>query len=182
MRSSRVKENYEFNTEIWVVSVLNTGSKLGGHAMIVVEGIQRNSHSLYDQLFIGQYDIRATLDEFQDSSLNSKGKITEIKCHEGFEYKREYKMYTSKCHYVTPLKAKEMIASIKEDQAVCERASHGKGDYPSFQYLGTNHLLSETNMGDNCASWCLKKLAIAGIGDGSGKSKPEKVAGGCLIL
>ena len=55
-----------------------------------------------------------------------------------------------------------------------------------YQKLGKSHFLvgffGDSEDGDNCTGWCLEKLAVAGIGDGTGKPKPAKQAGQCLIL
>jgi len=183
------KKDYEFTTDRWLVTVLNTGSPFAGHAMIVVEGMESKIPNFFEQqLFVGQYDINALLevDESSTVNINRKGKITTVRCFETNQYTREYKQYTSRSEYVTSVQAKAMIASIKEDRDVCESAQRGECEFPNFQLVGSNHFLSELDMGDNCASWCLKKLAVAGIGDGSGLSKPEVVARGweglCVIL
>lgn len=179
---SKVKSNYEFDEETWVVSVVNTGDKLPGHAIIVVEGIKLLDERGAKSAFITQYDIQAALfpNEMQDSVLNKKGYIKEIRI---FETSRDYKLYQSKSHYALPEKVKDMIASIEADKIICERASKNEPNYefPSYQLYGEGFFGSK-GKGDNCAGWCDKKLALAGIGNGTGKPKPKVVASRCIIL
>lgn len=184
MPRSTVNNKYEFNSTIWVISVLNKGSKLGGHATIVVEGLQNNPMGFHNELFVGQYDINAVPFEDQKSRLNVKGAITKICCFESNTYtnKQPYSSYPSKSYLVGYQDAKAMIASIKEDKRICEQASRNEQEYPLYQYLGKKHFLADEEEGDNCASWCVSKLAVAGVGDRSAKSKPKVVVGSCVIL
>lgn len=65
-----------FNEDTWVVSIVNTTKKLflGGHAAIVVEGIDENH-----EMFLGQYEIFSGAEEEQ-SGVNEKGVIVNIEC------------------------------------------------------------------------------------------------------
>ena len=130
MPNSILKENYVFDDSKWVVSLLNTGAKLGGHTLILVEG------TISGNKFIGQYDIKATLNpEEKESSIpffakNAKGFIHLVEVHEGDSYVRKYQqnskiiavdmskrfeISSSRSWYVLPAKVQEMIDSIKED-------------------------------------------------------------------
>jgi len=81
----------EFNEEKWLISIINTGSKSGGHAALVVEGMETDlSKPLFPSVFIGQYDIAANAEEKQDSSINTKGYVTKIKVYENEACTRDY--------------------------------------------------------------------------------------------
>jgi hypothetical protein len=54
---SRIDSTIGISIDAWAVSVLNTGSKFGGHSMIVVEGLVLQDG--VPKLFVGQYDILA---------------------------------------------------------------------------------------------------------------------------
>jgi len=198
MPKSTVNAKYEYSEDIWVVSVLNTdgvtaGLTGGGHVMITVEGIERVSTSIHPILYFRQCDILAmTTDEEKKedkSYINTKGRITSVRCFSTQKADYDYSKPLSKSYYVDPLKAKAMIASILADKDICDRAAQGDVDvegnrveYPLYQRVGTNHFLSETGMGENCASWAIRHLAVAGIDKTSTMSKPKKVAGaGCVI-
>lgn len=180
MPKSIIDSEYEYDEKTWVVSVVNSGGNLGGHAMIIVEGLD-SSPSFHAKPFIGQYDMKATPVEME-SSLNTKGRITDIRCFEGEKAGREYKdkagkKYPSRSCYLSPLNCKAMIQDIKAEQKVCESAREGKNDYPLYQYLGANSFFTDTGMGHNCQSWCSAKLAIAGYDDGHKKKPPSS----CVI-
>lgn len=176
---SKIKKGCYFDKDSWLVSVLNTGDKLSGHSVLVVEGIRMNPITSRNELFVKQYDIQAELYQEQTDFINRKGKIVEVRCFEG--YSRELSIYPSRSYNVNPIKAKEMIKSIEQDIAICEKAKKRQAEFPNYQLVGEGHFLSDIGMGDNCASWSIKKLAIAGYGDGTGKPKPSKVANTQLI-
>jgi len=73
-----------------------------------------------------------------------------------------------------------MIASIKRDKEECEKATKGEAEFRRYQHLGKSHLLADEGAGDNCATWCVEKLDIAGI-EAYG-TKPKQLAGQCRIL
>ena len=146
---------------------------------LVAEGIEADGN-----IFIGEYDITAQLYEDQDSSINKKGYISEVRCYESnTKYKRgDYSGYTHTSYDVEREKVEEMIKSIKMDKAkVVESMKSGTG-FLKFQFVGSNHLLADEGSGDNCASWSINKLLIAGIDETYEKTKPEKVSGGCVLL
>ena len=199
MPNSRITPNYQYDENQWVISVLNTAGKDSGHSAIVVEGLERAGGSPHSLPFIGQYEITAAAEE-GSGSINVVGIITRIKCFENEQNTRDYERerYPARSYYATPAAAKAMIAAIKKDQLLTEQAMKnstrrvsgealisGDDGQPiealRYQKLGMDHplvrLLGNPANGDNCAGWCLKKLAIAGIGDGHGKPKPYWQAG-----
>ncbi len=191
---SEVNESFHYNAEEWLVSVLNTGDKLGGHSIVVVEGLKKadiSSVSLqfepHLEKFVGQYEISAVSEDAPSSSLNPKGYICNVKCTETKEVTRPggYKQFPSRSYKVDAEDASKMITSIKEDEQICLRARRGEGAYPPYQKLGTDHpfvrLIGNVNDGHSCASWCARKLEIATGGKHNG-AKPKISAGQCLIL
>ncbi len=188
-----------------------TGSLIDGHAAIVVEGIENDHFSLNKKVFIGQYDISANSEEgglINPQGYITKIKCYE---NEENKRDYESKRYPSQSYYITRLAAWKMVASIKADRARTEQAMENwarnsrnlkKGEHEqkesfildldgkpiepiSYQKLGKHHpfvkLLLDPEQGDNCAGWCLEKLAIAGIGDGTGIPKPKVISGQCLL-
>ena len=211
MRKSKINPEFEYNQTKWVVSVLNTtGSLIDGHAAIVVEGMEEDRFSLNKKLFIGQYDISANSETggLNPQGYITKIKCYENEENKR-DYEKE--RYPSQSYYVTRLAAWKMIASIQADRARTAQAMENwardsrnskKGEHEQkeslivdldgkpiepllYQKLGKHHpfvkLLFDPEKGDNCAGWCLEKLAIAGIGDGTGIPKPKVIAGQCLI-
>lgn len=66
MPKSNLNRKYEFDTNIWVVSVFNSGGFFDAHAILLVEGLKgsvRNANAFLGEekveLFVGQYDIVA---------------------------------------------------------------------------------------------------------------------------
>ena len=172
MPKSRVTTDYEFNEEEWVVSVLNSGSAIEGHSVLVVEGMD-NGH-----LFVGHYDINAKI------ITGGKGVITRINCNESDSYLFEYKEFTRKSYrYIPKGKVREMISSIRADAKAVQEAKAGEGPSLRYQLFGKNSTLSNLDDGHNCASWVQEKLSIAGIDHGNKKSKPEVIASSwCIAL
>ncbi len=77
MPKSIVEPKLEITETKWIVSAINSDGSLegvtfGGHAMIVVEGIYKETpSSLHFTSFIGQYDIlAATTDEDEKDESN----------------------------------------------------------------------------------------------------------------
>ncbi len=157
-----------------------------GHSMILVEGIQREGEKVFDQNpFIRQCDINAIPYE-NEGSCNPKGEITKIRIYEEYDENKDYSIYPAKSYYVDPIKVRKMMDSIENDQEQVQRAHQGLADPLRYQRLGRNHflvkILGSSEDGDNCAGWCLQKLALAGIGNGDGKPVPSKAAGQCNLL
>ena len=191
---SQVNPAFNYDAEEWIVSILNTGEKRGGHAVIVVEGLKTADtssvsmqFSAYLEKFVGQYDIFAAPDDTLTSSFNLKGHICNVECKEDKSVTRAggYQQFSSKSYKVDAKNALKMIASIKVDHEACEQAKRGEREYPKYQYLGTDHpliqLVGSVEDGHSCASWCARKLEIATGGKHNG-AKPKVIANQCLIL
>lgn len=186
---SRLNPEIKFNPKYWVISVVNTRhdtvGKLFGHSAIIVEGIEKGAVYFHNTLFLGFYDLRANLYDNSQSVLdiNPKGYISDIRVDErnGYIEDIDYRSFQSFSIAVEVIRAKEMIASIKEDQRITEDAKKGVGQYMPYQLVGINSIFSDAEGGHNCASWCADKLKVAGVGNGMAK-KPETLAGGiCRI-
>jgi len=200
MGKSIINNEFEYDEQTWIVTVLNTGSKFGGHSIIVVEGLKTNSIHNRVENFIGQYDIKFTKYAIQDSSFNTKGYVSSVDIFENTKSERHYGDHTAKSYCVDAGKAQEMILSIKKDQdkihqlnAMITNGSVAQDAIDSvfikqygfleYQLIGKSSVLADEGAGDNCAGWTLAKLAVAGIGDGNGKPIPQKAAGGvCHLL
>lgn len=203
MKTSKINSQFQFGEEIWCVSVINTGVKLGGHSVLVVEGLKRGVKN-FPELFVGQYDIRARTFSPPKSVLeNAKGLLTEVRCFEENEYKRNYSEYKGKSYLVTPNNVNQMIASIKADKEKVDKFmqelnkievedAHNQDEkltalfskeenYLKYQQLGKHSVFTDPQEGDNCAGWCNEKLAVAGVGDGKEKPKPKISSGECVI-
>jgi hypothetical protein len=160
---------WEFSEKSWVVSLLNTGSKVTGHAMIVVEGIEN------DTLFVGQYEVYSKIivdetisDVMQRTIGNSQGYISKIRVIENFgEFTRDYGQYSHKCWYAMPEDVRKMILSIKNAQQLIEQAIENHEDLPfKYQTAGSNRLsILGGNGGDSCVTWAESQLVIANIGN-----------------
>ncbi|OGO95711.1 MAG: hypothetical protein A3F41_03775 [Coxiella sp. RIFCSPHIGHO2_12_FULL_44_14] len=174
MPISKINPKKKFDAAVWLISIVNTGDKLTGHALLVIEGIQY-SHTTHQKLFVGQYDIVAKMDKTDPSMLNKKGYIASIRIFEQGRYGRQYEHFPSKTYSIDPIDAKLIIRSIKEDHVLCQQAAKGEIEYPKFQLVGDKHLFSKIGMGDNCASWCMKKLKAGGITIDALMSKPKKL-------
>ena len=168
---SQIEPSWEIREKSWVVSLLNSGSKIGGHAVIVVEGIQNN------RVWVGQYDITAsavietTTDIVQDSLGNTPGYIDQIRIFEGDKYGRDYSNFSSKSWTADPEKVAHMITKIKEMQARLpdEKIPFQKAGSKRWPYFGGNG-------GDNCVTWAEKQLAIAGVGNAAIKADKIKAS------
>ncbi len=176
----------EFSEDVWIVSILNTGDKLLGHSVIVVEGVIRTGPGLMNkQLFVGQYDIQAELDEEQKNLVNKTGRIVEVRCFpsnfppsasDPMGYTRDYSGFSSHSEIADRGLVERMIKSIREDSEKCKR-----GEHIPYQLVGLKHPIGSKDGGHNCTSWSIEKLAIAGVTINS-LSKPSKAVKSCLIL
>lgn len=208
MHQSRVDSDFNFDSEMWVVSIINAsrpekdliGSIVpGGHAMLVVEGEDAEQGiDLYDgepPVFIGFYDISApALPEQSNWTFNPKGRLyvkhkdtTMGNKHD--EIRRIYDIYLEhkyphESHQVLVDDAKRMISAIETEAQewnhhVDDETGVGGQDY---QRWGNRGLLVDPDGGHNCSGWCEEKLKIA-IPDYEPrglKSKPQKSA--CVLL
>lgn len=212
MRKSIIDEAMSYNEEIWVVSVINTGEKLFGHAAITVEGIKIGpAYPDSLKIFINHYDIRAQ--EYEQNNFrifdkisNKKGYIHEITCDEEDKNKRHYKQkkYPGHSWMVSAIEAQKMIDAIHEDQKHTKKAvenqlrildnkdplyfdENGKPiGFLQYQRLGNDHpfvlLFGNTTAGQNCADWCDRKLKNHLGIDNGGMSKPKVSAHQCCIV
>lgn len=211
MPQSKVNPTFEFNESKWVVSLINTGDKLGGHAKIIVEGITTESikktenHTFFSKdnnsnLFVAEYHIMEALEaneQFQENPKyshipqflkNTQCKYV-IRWTERDYYKedkgKQYSQSHSQSWYTPPEAVWAMIKDIKEESQRCDNREQDA----EFQYAGKWCLYSY-NGGHNCTTWAEEKLAIAGVGNGiikldSIKAIPEVHVSnwkGCTII
>ena len=201
---SKVDGASVFDDDLYAVSLLNMGAKLGGHSVIVVEGLRR-TEAMFPELFVGQYDIRAeALPGQPDGSLaNVKGYITAVIVRETNEYAKtdrydveeRYRNATSSTWIVPRLEVLKMIADIKT-RSVEIKALYDAGRYdelPHYQKFGSRAAKNDHNSAatpaENCTTWCINELKIAGVEIDEPRlnklfAKPEKnakvAAGGSL--
>jgi hypothetical protein len=158
---------WEITEQASVVSLLNTGSKLTGHALIVVEMVKNNI------IFVGQYEVKGkyvvdeTMGDFvQRTTGNAQGYIAKIEVFENGEYTRDYSGYSHKSWYATPDNVQLMIQSIKTAKQTLEQAME-RGEFPyKYQTAGSNRWwLLGGNGGESCVTWAEKQLAIAQVGN-----------------
>jgi hypothetical protein len=169
---SCVNKGFAFDANTWAVSLLNSGSNLVGHAIILVEGIKDQA------LFVGQYDMKAkvVLEEtgsIQNLMKNYQGVINQIDIHEASTYGRDYSSMPGRTWHGTAEKVDQMIKNIHQMRNILE-SSIKQGVYPyKYQGAGSESVLPG-NGGDNCVTWAEKKLAIAGLGNGVKPLDPWK--------
>lgn len=178
--------------EKWMASLINsvggTDGIIGGHAVIVIEGILSNG-----KRFFGEYDITANADPAQQSLLqnllgNTQGFITNIRCNPSADIrksenpvaaqpKRDYSKispHSKVSWYVTPQEANKIIEGIENDAAILENAKriareqNKEVDWPfKYQKGGKSRLgIFGSNEGHNCVTWCEEKLALGNIVNG----------------
>lgn len=187
---SRVSSGWEFSEQAWVVSLLNTGSVLTGHAVIVVEGIENNT------VFVGQYEVSSKIivdqtvgDVMQRTMGNAQGYIAEIRVIENVgKYTRNYEGYTHKSWYATPENVRIMIDSVKGASEAIKYAIESGEDLPyKYQTAGSSRFwLLGGNGGESCVTWAENQLKLAQIGNGTiwadlVKAFPEWHAEGCVV-
>jgi len=186
MPNSIINSGFIFDDETWALSIVNTcGSRdsspklrsLPGHSALILEGVENNRE------FIFKYDIQFQPYENDDSSLNTKGQIIEVRISNNPDRVNIWSNYPGTTYNVHPARAREMIDSIENDQQQVRDSLVGLAEPIEYQLLDRTHLLarlfnwwnSETPQirnGRNCTGWCLDKMAIAGVGDGNAKAKP----------
>ena len=199
MPNSNVNLKLEFNQNVWVVTLVNsvagTNGILGGHAVIVVEGINKDN-----RLFQGEYDITANSfpeeqDSLQETLGNTLGVITKIRCNPlpahrqltdapTAAFHRDYATLPIKSWYVSPKLALDMITSIENDaklidDEVSSATKEGRNVQWPFKYQKAGSYrwnLWGGNGGENCVTWAEKKLAIAGAGNGKIAIDSKKAA------
>lgn len=185
---------------------------LNGHSGLLVEGLEESEENPEQLVkFFYFFDIRALpLEETVSSLDNTKGIIIEIRAIQNPPY--DYSVIDGASYVRPADGAKRMCANIlreKEgldallqnicdakglslDQVRASRAYHLLGadglkmvaENEAFRYqkYGKHALFTYVANGDNCTGWCNRQMAIAGIGDGTGKPKPKVAAGQCAIL
>lgn len=181
----------ELSQNMWVVSLMNTGSALTGHAVIVAEGIQENG-----DLFWGQYEVYGKIivdqrvaDVVQRTTGNAQGYIAQINVRESTgPYTRDCTSFSRKSWTVDPENVQRMIESIKNAQTLTEQANANNEEPPfKYQTAGSGRFSwLGGNGGNNCTTWAEEQLAQAGIGNGSIladliKAMPELHADGCVV-
>jgi len=162
MPKSKVSEDFTFNEEVWVVSILNTGAKMSGHSVILVEGIKDGA------AFVRQCDITAELLPEETKSIirepfrNVKGKINQVRIFESYHPTLEYDKKSSRSVYADPESVLLMLNAIEQDRDTTIKAQRGEGLYLQYEYSGRYSMFS-SGAADNCPTWCYEKLKIAGI-------------------
>lgn len=159
---SVVDGNKNYSKEAWVVSLIHHGDLFGGHAEIVVEGINEDN-SIYFKAF----HIIPAFYNGEDPSKsylpmifnNAKGEAN-IFIVENAQALSEY---ISECQrkrswYRYPEQAQKMINNIVIEKQKCDE------DKVLFQYAGTESFWSSsTERRFNCIDWCKSKLLVADI-------------------
>jgi hypothetical protein len=169
--ASRMDPSKDFNANKWVVSLVNGGDKLMGHAVIVVEG-----ELFAGERFVGYYDIKAAqteaegvTDALHNSIGNKQGVITQIRMFQGSQYTRNYSQTKASSWYTTRQLATTMIEDIGRKKAHL-KSEVAQGRYPyTYQAAGSWSFLGWLwgNGGDNCVTWAEKELVLAHVGNGS---------------
>ncbi len=189
MPNSQINSDFTFTKEVFVVSLVNIGDPILGHATLVVEGVRTKDVGSFseDELFIGQYDIVV---EYEDSVLqninpNRSGIIKEIRIFESNSYGKDYTQYRSESYLVDVDNVDRMLESIMEDHEIVEQSKQGICEPLLYQRLGKDHpwinLFSLNENGDNCMGWCLEKLAIAEVLESQNKLSKPRAIGGCIL-
>jgi hypothetical protein len=170
--TSIVNEEFEFNEEVWVVTLLNTGTGLGGkftgHSVLLFEGVYKG------ELFVRQCDIQAMPTEesiLGEPFKNVRGAITNIRMFPSYyEERHRYKEMSSRSWYRSKEQVAAMLEVAKADKEQTEKAKRGEAEYLAYQYAGRyrfDFFGEKDNTGDevadNCPTWCYKILRAGGI-------------------
>lgn len=188
MPQSNINKNFSFNENRWVISVIKVGHGFG-HSILYIEGLLSKGISFRPEFYIKGYDIQAELFKEQKNMVDQTGFIKEIRCFTGYT-DSNFDQLASKSYYVLPALVLKMIESIEQDVKLCRSQEENKispQERTPYSLLGKNPSIIlttfiKTEGFHNCASWVLEKLSIAGIGDGTGKSKPKSLVSSCMIL
>jgi hypothetical protein len=184
MPKSICNSRMSYNNEIWIISIINWGSKIGGHCVLLVEGAEENGTN-----FIGEYHIcveqepstQQEKESFFNKHINKYGIIKEIKINEDDHYYENhiasYVKLSSRSYAVEPMLARKMISSIYADAKQCE-----ENNYIKYQFLGDRHPLATKLAGINCAEWCRLKLLEAKVDVNAIFDKPKSLTSACSIL
>lgn len=166
MPTSVIDTKFQYSEKLWVVSIINTGEKVFGHAAIVIEGIKKDpvKGGPFLKAFKNHYDIRAETELSEKGKgiierINEKGYISKVKCDEDDDNTRNYKKKNYPAQsWISPAKnVKEMISAIHRDRLRTEKAKENQvkileGDealhldqdgspyqFIRYQRLGENH-------------------------------------------
>lgn len=172
-------ESYEFSEYTSVVTIVKTKGGLG-HSILFVESLDSGTN------LVSKYHIRFKPYAQQKNIFNQKGYISEILTPKTDKVSEKYIKCPSRSHMANVNKVKEMIASIRKDKKQVKKHKKyltGQSNDPAdnqpleYQFLGASHFLTKSSNGDNCTSWILDKLKIAGIDyyDNVLKPKPDVV-------
>lgn len=179
MPKSRLKEDGELSTELWVVSVVNTGSILAGHSAIIIEGLKPKEDRMVggNELFYGFYDIRATMNPGDEkiSSVLQTGYVHKIEVKELNHYPelKDISRYYARSWEIKPERAHKIIAAIKKDRndllAIDDGYAPGshpdKSRYPKWSVLGMESIVGDLlGRGMNCTNYCANWLKAGDIG------------------
>ena len=201
MHSSRVNAKYRFDSNHWVVSIINASHpnpqarecvETGGHAILVVEGEDAiHGISLGDgqpPVFVGFYDICSATIGQPEGTYNPKGSLyvkhkdtEDVAKHD--EIRRVYDLYRDNFYphhiydHVSMTDARRMIAAIRSEAAQW----NSRGGQP-YQRWGARGWFVKSSNGHNCMGWCEKhiKTAVPDYELRGTKAKPPKAP--CTIL
>jgi hypothetical protein len=195
---SKVNEEFNFNVQKWVVSLINTKKGchgvVGGHAKIIVEGLKEEKGDDFfkkEELFIAEYHIMEANAEGVSENHWIKQTMINTKCDyvvlfsERNEYtegqEKQYEESGSNSWYVSPKNVNDMIKAIKQESIDI----NGGITEARFEYFGKWSYFGDG--GYNCVTWAEDKLAIAGIGNGkmlldSSKGVPSLHTSNCTII
>ena len=165
--------NYNFDNKNWVVSLIATGTKIGGHAKIIVEGVNdsqewlenKNDNPNRSTTYVAEYHIIPDANpELANATIPPALRNTQARFGvfytERPEYKQnkgsQYQQATSRSYCISKDRAMAMIRAIKREKL---EADHLAKDY---QYAGRYRWVGG-NGGHNCVTWAEEKLAIAEI-------------------
>jgi hypothetical protein len=172
MPYSVYNNDFSFNEQEWVVTLINTKTGIegvfGGHAKIVVEGIRRRGSSLYDtELFIGEYHIMEAEGMAAETWIPQALRNTHSRYVVLWREENQYSRSEEQCQSIqarshgalVPSEVMKMIDDIKQEQFNIEIGEN----IGNFQYAGEWCIYSYKG-GHNCISWAEEKLNIIGIG------------------
>jgi len=169
---SKVKPLYAFTRDRWVVSKIVARGQYGGHAKIIIEGLNDDPGWTDKQgavLYVAEYHIIPHANpKIKGRTLppnvsDEKHKFG-IRWTERSKYKagkaEQYASAASKSWQVKKARAMEMLKAIDEEWLNHNAAYLFNND----QYAGTWRLVgSSSAKSGNCSRWCDKKLKLAGI-------------------
>ncbi len=172
MNYSLVNPAMNYDDNQWLISLLNTGSKTAGHAMIIVEGREKGEN------FVGQYEVTGyvlknpatSAERFQNAIGNDIGYICAIRALEGkiCTYPKPFSKLSSMTWTALKSDVKNMITNIHDMKKQTEDAIKNQQPLPYvYQKAGSKRsALLGGNQGDNCVTWAKKQILLAHINQG----------------